>query len=306
MPLIYDSGQLAISREAGRALDAVARTETMLALLEQTGAYDAEYWRLAREQGWTAATLPESFGGLGLSLVELGLIAFETGRVLAGAPFLTSSFGAARAIATHAQDGFKADWLPRLASGEAIGAVAFAEGQAVLGMATRFGNGAVSGTKHGVSGGLHADVAVVLAQDAGEAVLVAVPLAGVERRAVASFDNSRCLADLVFAEAPGVELVRGAAAQAAARDVLAAQAVVTAHEQAGGAQGLMERARDYALARYAFGQPIGAFQSVKHRIAELYVLVELARATALSAAGSKASARAMKARPSAFSSLART
>ncbi len=290
MPLIYDAGQLAIAQEARRALEAQVRTEALLELLEQTGAYDEAYWRLAREQGWAAATLPESFGGLGLSLVELGLIAFQTGRVLAGAPFLTSGFGVGRAIAALAPDSFKQEWLPRLASGEAIGAVAFAEGQAVLGLEACFEQGAVSGTKHGVSGGLHADIALVLAQGAGEAVLVVAPLASISRNAIASFDNSRCLADLTFGNTPAMVLATGNAAMAAARDVLAAQAVVTAHEQAGGAEALMERARDYANARCAFGQPIGAFQSVKHRIAELYVLVELARATALSAAASEGSA----------------
>ena len=85
-------------------------------------------------------------------------------------------------------------------------------------------------------------------------------------------------------------LAAGEAALSAARDVLAAQAVLTAHEQAGAAEGLMERARDYALSRHAFGQPIGAFQSVKHRIAELYVLTQLAKATALSAAASDGAA----------------
>lgn len=289
MPLLYDDGQLAIAHEARRALEAHARTETMLTLLEKTGAYDPQYWEMAREQGWTAATLPDAYGGLELSLVELGLIAFQAGRVLAGAPFLTSTYGAVRAILRYAPDAFKQEWLPRLASGAAIGAVAFTEGQAVLGTGTRFENGAITGTKDGVSGGLHADLALVLAQDASEALLVAVSLADVERIAIASFDNSRCLADLTFSNAPAVELARGSEALAAARDVLAAQAVVTAHEQTGGAEALMERARDYANTRRAFGQPIGAFQSVKHRIAELYVLVELARATALSAAASDGS-----------------
>ena len=116
MPVIYDDGQLAIAEEARRALAGQARTATMLDLLEQTGGYDEAYWRLVREQGWTAATLAELHGGLDLSLVELELIALQTGRVLAGAPFLTSSFGVGRAIAALAPDHFKAEWLPLLAA----------------------------------------------------------------------------------------------------------------------------------------------------------------------------------------------
>jgi acyl-CoA dehydrogenase len=107
---------------------------------------------------------------------------------------------------------------------------------------------------------------------------------GATRNPVDGFDNSRLYADLAFAEAPATLLARGEAARALALDVLARMAVVTAHEQTGGAEALLTIARDYAVTRKAFGQPIGAFQSVKHRIAELYGLVEIARANCIHAA----------------------
>jgi len=106
----------------------------------------------------------------------------------------------------------------------------------------------------------------------------------VTRKAIATFDNSRGAADLSFDGVDVVTLATGVAARTAALDVIARQAVVTAHEQLGGAASAMTMARDYALERRAFGQPIGAFQSVKHRITELYVLVEIARANAIHAA----------------------
>ena len=136
----------------------------------------------------------------------------------------------------------------------------------------------LAGTARGVSAGLAADVAVLFANGPGMQVLSLVDLAGVQRSAVSSFDNSRLVADLSFSATPAEALVVGSTARDAALHILALQAVVTAHEQTGGAEALMEIARDYALTRKAFGQPIGAFQSVKHRIAELYGLVELARA----------------------------
>lgn len=287
MPLLYTQDQLAIAEQARRVLEARLSTEALLSLLDLQQDYHVGYWDTVRGQGWTAATLPEMHGGLDLSLVELGLIAFETGRVLAGAPFLTSSFGAARALLASGNEALCGEWLPRLGQGSAIGAIAFAEGQDVLGQRSQFADGALSGIKHGVSGGFHADIAIVLAREAEGPVLLATILKGVERRAVAGFDNSRCIADLIFDAAPATPIARGDAAVQIATEVLAAQAVVTAHEQTGGAEALMERARDYANSRRAFGQPIGAFQSVKHRIAELYVLVELARAAALSAAVSE-------------------
>src|SRR3546814_18893999 len=96
-------------------------------------------------------------------------------------------------------------------------------------------------------------------------ILAVAELADVERRPIESFDNSRCAADLVFAETPAIELLRGSVAEAAAVHILALQAVVTAHEQTGGAEKMPETARDYALTRRPFGPPTGAFQTVKQR-----------------------------------------
>jgi acyl-CoA dehydrogenase len=115
-------------------------------------------------------------------------------------------------------------------------------------------------------------------------VLVLAELAGVSRTAIDSFDNGRLFAELAFADTPATLLLEGEAARTAAFDTLARMAVVAAHEQLGGAEALLFTARDYANARKAFGQPIGAFQSVKHRIAELYGLVEIARANCIHAA----------------------
>jgi len=286
MSLLYDEGQLAIATESRRVLEARVDFAALLPLLEQQGVFHQAYWETAQEQGWCGIAIPEEHGGLGLGLVELGIVGHQIGRTLAGAAFLTSSFGAARAILDYGDDGLKAEWLPRLASGDAIGAVAFAEGQAFVPArsALDYGDGKLTGTKPSVSGGAHADVAVVIASDAGTPVLVVAALDGVDRRLFNTFDNSRTTADLTFAGTPATEIARGSAALAAARHILALQAVVTAHEQTGGAEALMEKARDYALTRRAFGQLIGAFQSVKHRIAELYALVELARAGAVHAA----------------------
>ena len=286
MSILYDEGQQAIATESRRALEARVNKDELLPLLQTSGQYHDGFWTTAKEQGWTALALPEAYGGLDLGLVELGLIAHQAGRSLSGAPFLTSSFGAAKAIELYGSDEQKARWLPGLASGETIGAIAFVSGPDALPAVPPVTSkaGQVAGTAPGVSGGLFADVAIVFAQEGGTPALAIVDLAGIERKAVDSFDNSRCIADLLFAGAPGEALVTGDAARAAALHILALQAVVTAHEQTGGAEALMEIARDYALTRKAFGQPIGAFQSIKHRIAELYGLVELARANAIHAA----------------------
>jgi len=286
MSILYDEGQLAIAEAAERVLAARIDKSRLLALLEQPGRFDEPFWTTAIEQGWPGMALPEEHAGLGLGLVELGMVAQATGTATAGAPFLATNCGVAAALLGGTDAAIAAAWLPRLASGEVTGAVAFGEGNEVLpaSPATRWREGRLSGEKHGVAAGLFADVAVVWAEADGEPALACVELAGAGRCAIDSFDNSRGHAVLTFDGAPAGLIARGAAARALAEDVLARMAVVTAHEQLGGAEALLRAGRDYALERKAFGQPIGAFQSVKHRLAELYGLVEIARANCIDAA----------------------
>jgi acyl-CoA dehydrogenase len=286
MSIVYDEQQQAIASESRRILAARADKGRLLSLLERTGEYDAVFWNTAVEQGWTALALPERHGGLGLGLIELGIVAQATGADTSGAPFLITSYGAMRGLLACGEANLQSLWLPSLASGEAVGAVALAECNAVLPPDPRtvLTQGRITGTKHAVTGGLRADFAVVWVSYEGEPALALAELKGVARDPIESFDNSRLFADLEFVDTPAKLLIEGEAARAAALDMLARMAVVAAHEQLGGAEALLFLARDYANERKAFGQPIGAFQSVKHRIAELYGLVEIARANCIHAA----------------------
>ncbi len=286
MSILYDEQQQAIAIEARRVLAARADKARLLGLLERTGEYDRPFWDTAIEQGWTALAVPEAFGGLGLGLTELGLIAQASGTATAGAPFLTTNYGAICALLASGDAAAQARWLPQLASGATIGTVAFAENNSVLPAMPKatFANGVLRATKHAITAGLAADFAVIWAEHDGQPALVLAELAAVSRRAIDSFDNARLFADLEFADAPATLLIAGEPARVAALETLARMAVVTAHEQLGGAEALLFIARDYANERKAFGQPIGAFQSVKHRIAELYGLVEIARANCIHAA----------------------
>ena len=288
MSILYDEGQQAIATESRRVLDARMDKGRLLGLLEQVGEIDQPFWHTAVEQGWTALAMPEAHGGLGLGLTELGLVAQAAGAATAGAPFLTVGYGAAQALLAAGQT----DHLAALASGDKLATVALAEGSAALPVksAVTFASDKLTGTKPAVIGGLKADLAVVLASRDGAPVLVLADLGTVTRSAVPSFDNTRLYADLTFAGSPATVLAEGPAAMALARDVLARMAVVTAHEQVGGAEVLLQIARDYALTRKAFGQPIGAFQSIKHRIAELYGLIEVARANCIHAAAREGAA----------------
>ena len=297
MSILYDEGQEAIAAEAGRVCMARSDKTRLLGLIEQTGAYDDTFWQTAIEQGWTGLAIPEEFGGLGLSLVELGIVAQACGGPTAGAPFLTTNDGAAHALRGGENDALKTEWLPRLASGEVIAAVAFAEGQAPLPPRpiARLTTAGLAGEKPGVTAAAHAHIAIVWALEEGEPALVLCELGDVSRELISGFDNTRGYADLTFAGTPAQVIARGDKATALAREVLARMAVVTAHEQVGGAAALLTIARDYAVTRKAFGQPIGAFQSVKHRIAEMYGLIEIARANCIHAASREGEADFLKA-----------
>ena len=286
MAFLYTEEQNAIGEEARRQLAARYDGGVLRRLLDGSGEYDADLWRLCAENGWTGVTIAEDHGGLGLGLIELCLVVEALGRVAAGAPFLSTSFACADAMSRHGDGAVKTRWLPALAAGEAIGVLATTEGVEIAPQRpkARVAGGRLSGRKSAVTGGAAGNVAVVYAADEdadGEPALFVVDLAGVRREVLDSFDNSRCAADLVF---EGAEAHRLGGDRAALMTVLSRLAVVVAAEQTGGADACVELARDYANTRVAFGQPIGKFQSVKHGIAEMWVLAQLARSAAADAA----------------------
>lgn len=288
MSILYDEAQEAIAVEAKRVLETRYDQNCLLSLLETQNAYDESFWNTCQEQGWTGVTVSEAYGGLDLSLVEMGIIAEACGRFTVGAPFLSSGFAVSAALSDFGSESVKEAWLPKIAAGEAIGCLGVSETGATIpsNSGLQVTGSRVSGFKPAVPAGGHAHIMVAITQEAGEPSLGVIDLsqAGVTRTAINTFDNSRCAADFTFSDVQIETLLKGDAAIKAARNILAKLAVITAHEQTGGAQALLDATRDYALERKAFGQVIGAFQSVKHRIAEMYALVELARANALHAA----------------------
>ncbi|MDE2405678.1 MAG: acyl-CoA dehydrogenase family protein [Sphingomonadales bacterium] len=286
MSILLGEDQVAFGAAAGRLVAARCDTAGLLGLLEPAGRDDRAFWAAAVADGWSAIVVPPAYGGLGLGLVELGQVAQAAGAAPVGMPWLAPGAIVARALLRGDDRAAAQAWLPRLAAGERA-ALAFAEGcEALPGTPeVRWRQGALRGDKHGVVGGLAAAVALVWAGDGTGPVLALAELDGsVARRGIDSFDNSRLPADLAFGGTAAQVLASGEAAHDLARELMAAWAVVLAFEQLGGAEALLWRARDYAVTRRAFGQPIGAFQSVKHRIAELYGLVEIARANCLHAA----------------------
>ncbi|MBV1906211.1 MAG: acyl-CoA/acyl-ACP dehydrogenase [Pseudomonadales bacterium] len=255
--------------------------EAVRAVLEGDQAHDTKLWKGIVEMGWTATTIPENYGGIGLGHLELCVLAEELGRCLAPTPFSSSLYLATEVLLMCADDRQKQHWLPKLAEGVAIGTFALAEGAkppSKNNIETRVQNGKISGCKIPVPDGEVADFAVVLAKDeAGHSLyLVELKDQGVTRRTVKSVDPSRSYAELSFASSPAEPLGKLGDGFSITDQLLNRAAILFAFEQVGGAQASLEMARQYTLERYAFGRPIASFQAIKHKLADMYIALTLA------------------------------
>jgi alkylation response protein AidB-like acyl-CoA dehydrogenase len=211
------------------------------------------------------------------------VIAEEVGRSLAPIPFSSSVYLATEALLIAGKPEQKERHLPRLAAGEAIGTLAISEGASGLDagrVQALFADGKLSGTKLPVPDGDAAHLAVVAARtpdDAAALVLVDLGGEGVARKPLDSIDPSRSLARIDFDGAPA-ELLGGSGEGAAiAEHLLDRAAVLLAFEQLGGADATFEQTCDHAMGRYAFGRPIASFQAIKHRLADVWAKLQLAR-----------------------------
>lgn len=253
-------------------------------VLESDRDYDETLWQKIVEMGWTATVIPEEFGGLGLSYLELVVIAEELGRVVAPVPFSSSVYLATEALLAAGSQAQKEAWLPKLAAGEVIGTFALAEGQGSVTAASlraSVSDGKISGTKLPVADGGIADISIVIATDSSgdgaSAYLVDLTGDGVQREAVTTIDPSRGHSRITFDGAAAEPLGAAGEGWALTQKLLNRAAVLFAWEQVGGANAALEQAKEYALGRYAFGRPIASYQAIKHKLANMYVKNTLAR-----------------------------
>jgi alkylation response protein AidB-like acyl-CoA dehydrogenase len=277
----YTDDQKALKDEARRFLADVAPLTVARGVLDDPArGHDAALWARIGEQGWCGAAIPEEFGGLGLGYVELCALAEELGRAVAPVPFASSVYLFAEALLAAGTQEQKAELLPLVSSGELIGTLAATEGPGVLSgerIATRFEDGALSGIKLPVTDGMAADRAVVLAQEG--LFLVDLNGPGVTREMISTLDPTRGAARIGFDKAPAVPLLAGDGLEQLSR-IHDRAAILLAFEALGGADRALEMARDYALERYAFGRPIGSYQAIKHKLADIYIKNEVARSNA--------------------------
>jgi alkylation response protein AidB-like acyl-CoA dehydrogenase len=263
----------------------------------ETG-FDRGLWRAFAEMGFTGVLMPEALGGLGLGQVEAGIVLAEIGRNLAASPFLTTAVGVVGALAS-ASEALQQAWLPRIAAGEAVAAVALEEAarhrpyRVALSAERRGGGFLLTGEKRFVVHGHVADLVIVSARTSGNfddrnGITLFVLEHGVEGIAIETertvdsgfaarlrFEGAVVPADAVLGEID--------AGRAPLDRMLAALRVGAAAELAGLGGRAMEITLGYLGERRQFGQPIGSFQALQHRAAHLHAEMETARAAVLKA-----------------------
>ncbi|AOW93534.1 acyl-CoA dehydrogenase [Rhodococcus sp. WMMA185] len=241
--------------------------------------YDEALWGTLCEQiGVAALAIPEKYDGVGASLLETHVVQEELGRTLTPSPMLGSAVLAAQALVLSGDDEACARLLPGVAAGS-VAALCWAEPAGWSGFGVSAADGTLSGTASYVLGGDVADVLLVLTS---EGLFEVDPAAeGVSRRRVPTMDPTRALSEVRFDNASARKL---ASPTDLVERLRAVALIALSAEQVGAASAALEQTVEYAKSRKQFGRAIGSFQAIKHRMADMYALVETARSMSYAAA----------------------
>ena len=275
----FSADQMQLKDIARKFLEKEESVKRARNVLEGEASYDEDLWSKIIEMGFTATSIPEEYGGLGLGYLELCVIAEELGRSLAPTPFSSSVYLASEAVINFGDDSTKQVYLPALAAGEKIGAFAHTESNTSpteSNIECSFSDGSLSGTKIAVVDGDIAGFYIVTAKNDSSVGLYLVDASsdGVSITAQPTLDTSRSHAAVTFNQAKATELKSD---WSDVLNLLDRAAVLFSFEQLGGAEACMDMAKEYAMGRYAFGRSIASFQAIKHKLADMFIAVELAR-----------------------------
>ncbi|TMK60945.1 MAG: acyl-CoA dehydrogenase [Actinobacteria bacterium] len=298
MDFEFTDEQLELREQARNFLEKECPISLVRAVVED-GTDAGALWESMVRLDWPALTVPEDSGGLGLGYVELAVVLEELGRVIAPGPFLATVSQFIPAVREAATDAQRSRWLGAIARGEITGTLAVAEESgvwtpaAVECVARRDGDDWVlDGTKDYVLEGAAADELVVAARlpgtrDRDGMVLAVVPQAAVETTVLPTIDASRHHARVALSDVRiSADRILGNPGEAGAALARALEEAITALavEMLGTCQAIFDMTLEYAKVREQFGVPIGSFQAVKHKLANMFVALERARAVCYFAA----------------------
>jgi acyl-CoA dehydrogenase len=289
MNLDFSDDQKFLKEEVRKFLEKEEALARNRSVLESDNKVDEDLWNKIVELGWTGIRIPEKYDGLGLGHLELCVVAEELGRFLAPVPFSSSVYLFTETIINFGSEAIKQAILPKLVTGEIVGTLAVTEAL----MAPSKDNitlsckdGLVNGKKIAVPDAEIATHVIVTAKtDQGTSLqLVDLSSKGISIEHQENIDESRGYfsisfedveSELIGDEINGWDLYESIVNQAA---------VLFSYEQIGGSQAALDMAINYAQERYAFGRPIGSFQAIKHKLADMYIALTLAKSNCYYAA----------------------
>ena len=295
MDIGFSEEQELLRDTARKFLDSECPTAFVRQMMATEAAVTPEFWAQLAENGWLGITYPEDDGGSGLGLVDLVVLMEEIGRAVMPGPYPATVLLGGAAIAASGSPAARQEWLPKIAAGEAKATLAASEPNArwdaagiTLAARETRGGFALSGTKLFVPDAHLADVLVVAArsrdgstmEDGISLFLVPKGTAGVTVRLLPSVDETRKLCEVRLdnvalpATALIGELHRG---WPALSGVIDRAAVAVSAEICGAAQRVLDMTVEYAKLREAFGKPIGSYQGVKHKCADMLIEIENAK-----------------------------
>ncbi|WP_235916422.1 acyl-CoA dehydrogenase family protein [Antrihabitans cavernicola] len=257
------------------------------AMVSDSG-YDADLWRRLCDQiGIAALAIPEEFDGIGAGAVESHVVLEELGKLLVPTPMLGSVVLAAQALLAIGDTDTNSRLLPGIADGTSIAALCWAGASGWDEIGVSFDGDTLTGAAHYVLDGSAADVLIVVAHHGNDVAFFEIDPATVTRREVRTMDPTRRFAVVEFDAVTGRRLPTEDAAAVLNRVRTIACAALAA-EQVGAADRCLAMTVEYTKSRVQFGRPIGSFQALKHRMADMFALVETARSASYAATNSLA------------------
>ncbi len=290
MNFAFSEEQEELRRAVRRFLEDKSPMTEVRRLMETTEGYDPAVWeQMANQLGLQAMAVPEEYGGAGFGYVELIVVFEEMGAALLCAPYFSTVALAANCLLSCGDESAKKDYLPGIASGETVATLGLTEDsgrwdlEGITLSATRQGEGWVlDGHKMFVIDGHTAGLVLVAGRSEAGVSLFAVDAeaSGLTRTPLATMDQTRKQARLEFSSVPARLIGEDGAAGPALTRTLDLAAVALAAEQVGGAQRCLDTSVEYAKTRIQFGRPIGSFQAIKHKCADMLLEVESAKSAA--------------------------
>ena len=282
MNLDFSEDQKFLQDEAKKFFDKEGGLSNARSVMDNSLEGDKELWQKIVALGWTGIRIPEAYQGLGLGHLELCVIAEELGRSLAPVPFSSSVYFFTEALIKYGSEEIKSELLPNLVSGEVVGTYGIAEDmhQATeSNLSVSLASDKINGIKIAVpDAGMASHMIVVVKSSAGTDLrLVDLDDASVTVTQQKNLDTSRAFFKVEFKDSPSKLIGESGDGWTYIQHLLDQAAVLFAFEQVGGSQAALDMAKAYSLERFAFGRQIGSYQAIKHKLADMYIAVTLAK-----------------------------